>query len=72
VVNVTKRGYAQELFTIPVPQEGTGSGFIIGMDGHRVTNYHVIEGAAEHLVTVADGESYPARIVGPTRQMTWP
>jgi len=64
VVNITNRSYAYDFFLNPVPQEGTGSGFIIDEEGHVVTNYHVIEGAAELLVTLADGESYPAQVVG--------
>ncbi len=52
------------------PQNGTvtGSGFIISSDGYILTNYHVIEYAAEggYPVTVMlyNGDSYPATIVG--------
>jgi S1-C subfamily serine protease len=64
VVNITSVTYAFDFFFNPVPQEGTGSGFVYDEDGHIVTNYHVIEDAEELSVTMADGETYPAEIVG--------
>jgi len=45
-------------------QQGAGSGFIIREDGLIVTNNHVVEGAKEITVTLADKEEYPAKIVG--------
>ena len=41
-----------------------GSGFFISADGYVVTNNHVVEHAKEVTVTMADGKSMPARIVG--------
>ena len=41
-----------------------GSGFIISEDGYIVTNYHVIDGAQEIQVTLNNGESYPAKVIG--------
>ena len=32
--------------------------------GHLVTNYHVIQGAKEIEVTLADGTAWPAEVVG--------
>jgi S1-C subfamily serine protease len=64
VVNVTNRGYAYDFFMRPVPQEGSGSGFLIDKEGHIVTNYHVIENAEELLVTLANGQAYEATVVG--------
>jgi S1-C subfamily serine protease len=46
-----------------VPQ-GTGSGFIWDEQGHIVTNFHVIQGAQEAVVTLGDQRSFPARLVG--------
>jgi S1-C subfamily serine protease len=46
-----------------VPQ-GTGSGFIWDEQGHVITNYHVIRGAQEALITLADQRMYPAELVG--------
>ena len=64
VVNITNRGYAYDMFMRAVPQEGSGSGFVYDSDGHIVTNYHVIKGAEQLLVTLADGLVFEAQIVG--------
>jgi S1-C subfamily serine protease len=64
VVNITSVTYAFDFFFNPVPQEGTGSGFVYDEEGHIVTNYHVIEDAEELSVTLADGETLSAEIVG--------
>ncbi len=41
-----------------------GSGFIIDRDGHVATNQHVVDGAVEVKVTLADGRSFDAEVVG--------
>jgi serine protease Do len=41
-----------------------GSGFIIDPSGLIVTNNHVIEGADQIMVTLSDGTSLPARLIG--------
>jgi len=60
VVNITNLSYAYDFFLRPVPQEGSGSGFIYDTEGHIITNYHVVENAEELSVTLADGRVYPA------------
>jgi len=42
----------------------SGSGFIFSNDGYILTNYHVISGASAVKVTMFDGTSYDAMIVG--------
>ena len=64
VVNVTSVAYAHDFFLNPIPQEGSGSGFVYDAEGHIVTNYHVVENAEELSVTLANGQVYPAVIVG--------
>ena len=65
VVNISTVVIAYDFFMRAVPQEGgTGSGFVYDTEGHIVTNYHVVENAEELSVTLADGEVYPAEIVG--------
>ena len=41
-----------------------GSGVIISSDGYIVTNNHVIEGAKQVRVKLADGRAYDGRVVG--------
>jgi S1-C subfamily serine protease len=43
---------------------GTGSGFIWDDAGHVVTNFHVVQGASGAEVTLYDGSSYAADLVG--------
>jgi serine protease Do len=44
--------------------QSLGSGFIISKDGYILTNHHVIAGADEVIVRLANREEYVARIVG--------
>jgi serine protease Do len=46
------------------PRRGAGSGFIIESDGYIVTNHHVIEGADEIIVRMADRREFEAELVG--------
>ena len=79
VVNVrtateVKRGQgpaAPEPFRrMPAPQEprserrGLGSGFVVDPSGYLVTNHHVVEGASSIEVTLSDGRSFSAKLVG--------
>ncbi len=46
------------------PVEARGSGFIINPDGLIVTNNHVIKDAKRITVTMDDGQTLPAHVVG--------
>lgn len=66
VVYISTRAAVMDLWTrnvFSVPR-GTGSGFIWDDVGHVVTNFHVIEGASEAIVKLADGRSFRATLVG--------
>jgi serine protease Do len=43
---------------------GVGSGFILNADGYVLTNAHVVEGAEEVIVTLADKREFKAKIIG--------
>lgn len=66
VVYISTRQQVQDFWTrniFSVPR-GTGSGFIWDEQGHVVTNFHVIQGASEATVRLADGRDYRAALVG--------
>ena len=46
------------------PLQGAGSGVIIDEQGHILTNNHVVAGARLLEVTLADGTTVPAKLVG--------
>jgi serine protease Do len=48
----------------PQKRNSLGSGFIINKDGYIVTNNHVVDGADEIVVTLKEGDEYPAKIIG--------
>ncbi|HVN72835.1 MAG TPA: Do family serine endopeptidase, partial [Desulfomonilia bacterium] len=45
-------------------QRSLGSGFIISTDGYVLTNNHVVSGADEIFVSLADKEEFKAKVVG--------
>ena len=47
-----------------IPRRGKGSGFLINSDGYILTNNHVVEEADTITVTLLDGRSFKAKLVG--------
>ena len=47
---------------------GQGSGFIIDTEGHILTNNHVVDGASSVNVTLHNGETFAAQVVGTDRE----
>lgn len=67
VVNITTLAVRRDAFSFDVLRipKGTGSGVVWDKEGHIVTNFHVIQGADEAQVRLADGSTWKARLVGP-------
>ena len=62
ITTLDKRvGFAFDVTEIP---RGNGSGFVWDDRGTIVTNFHVIQGADSATVTMADGKTYRARLLG--------
>ena len=66
VVHITSLDTRRDRMTLDVSEipQGTGTGFVWDSDGHIVTNYHVIQHGNRASVTLNDGSSYPAKIIG--------
>ena len=64
VVAINTEIITYDIFNRAFTQEGAGSGWIIDEEGYIVTNNHVIEGAESITVTLADGRTFLASIVG--------
>ncbi len=66
VVFVHNLQYVRNFFSMRVTEEqqGTGSGFLWDEEGHIVTNWHVVQGASRVAVTLIDGKTYEAELVG--------
>ena len=46
------------------PGIGVGTGIILQSDGYVLTNNHLIDGAESIVITLYNGESYSARVIG--------
>jgi len=66
VVYITSIALRRDFFRFNVMEipQGTGSGFVWDEDGNIVTNFHVIRGADRAAVTLSDGSTWPASLVG--------
>lgn len=65
VVNITTSvTQPDQIFFAQTASQGSGSGSVLDVSGHILTNHHVIENAEEILVTLFNGESFPAGMVG--------
>lgn len=64
VVNVTSTRLRYNFWLQVVPEQGTGSGFIIDSRGYIVTNNHVIADSRQLEVTLQDQTTLEATVVG--------
>ncbi len=67
VVNITTAATSVGLFGDESTTGGSGSGFVFDAEGHILTNYHVVEGADSVQVTLHDGTTREASLVGSDR-----
>ena len=51
------------------PVRGIGSGVVVSSEGHVVTNEHVTNGKSRITVTMHDGKTYPAVVIGEDRAL---
>jgi len=66
VVFINTSTFEKNYFTMDIAEipKGSGSGFLWDVNGHIVTNYHVLEGADKATVTLADQSNWNAKLVG--------
>ncbi len=64
VVHIATRSVAMESYRQISQREGSGSGAVLDATGLILTNQHVIDGAKEISVSLYNGLSYPAMLVG--------
>jgi S1-C subfamily serine protease len=67
VVSVSTTRLARTQLSRVVPVKGQGSGVILSDTGFIVTNAHVIEGARDVDITLHDGRSFKAVVVGESK-----
>jgi S1-C subfamily serine protease len=63
VVNITTASEGGGLFGDEI-SAGSGSGFVLDAQGHILTNYHVVAGAEVVQVTLFDGSTHAATVIG--------
>jgi len=60
-LNQQRDYWSRNITEIP---SGSGSGFIWDTNGHIITNFHVIQNGSKLRVTLSDGNSWDAEVVG--------
>ena len=65
VVGITNKAYVRDFFNrVQLAERGYGSGVIYDKSGLVVTNNHVVDGASEIIVSLADGRSAQGKVLG--------
>jgi S1-C subfamily serine protease len=67
VVHIATEAARIGLFSRAQVARGVGTGFVLDLQGHILTNNHVIEGAQRIIVTLTDGRVLVAEVVGRDR-----
>lgn len=63
---ITTSNLREDFFRLNVTEvpSGSGSGFVWSNEGHIITNFHVIQNADRAKVTLSDGDTYDAELIG--------
>jgi S1-C subfamily serine protease len=64
VVNIASVRMVTDQLLRVFPVEGVGSGIIIDNQAHILTNYHVVDHARRLKVTLNDGKTFNAKVIG--------
>lgn len=64
VVNITTQVLRRDFFFDIVPEEGSGSGFVLDKEGRILTNYHVVENAQRIEVSFGEELVVSAQVIG--------
>ena len=64
IVQIVTETIGMSFSNQPVPSQGVGTGVVLDTEGHILTNNHVIAGGTSITVTLWNGESFSARVVG--------
>lgn len=64
VVNVMTMAVSFDYALNPIPKQGSGSGFLVSKDGYVVTNFHVVQNAQRLDVSLPNGKTYSAKLIG--------
>ncbi len=64
VVQITNEQVQPDQFGGAAVPAGVGSGVIYDAQGHILTNNHVVSGAQQLQVSLPDGRSFPAKLIG--------
>jgi serine protease Do len=64
VVSITTRQIERDQFDHPVVTPGLGSGIIVDRRGYILTNDHVVDGAEQIKIALADQRTFRATLVG--------
>ncbi len=64
VVGIVNKAFVTDFFGRRVGRDSSGSGLIVTQDGYIVTNNHVVQNTNGLTVSLSDGRTFPATVIG--------
>ena len=64
IVQIVTESIGMGFFNQPIPSRGVGTGIVLDDRGHILTNNHVIEDGERITVTLSNGDSFTAEVIG--------